>query len=79
MEDNRILKVWFSEGKVFVSTLSGDVLSHPLDWFPRLLNANDKERATYEITPFGVHWTLIDEDLSLEGFYNFKPTTELNI
>jgi len=34
-----------------------------------LLNATSKERNTYEVSPsgYGVHWPLIDEDLSIDG------------
>ncbi len=35
----------------------------------RLLEANEEERKTLEISPsgYGIHWPLIDEDLSVEG------------
>jgi hypothetical protein len=35
----------------------------------RLLNANSNERSFYEVFPsgYGVHWPLIDEDLSIDG------------
>lgn len=34
-----------------------------------LLNATSRERNTYEVSPsgYGVHWPLIDEDLSIDG------------
>ena len=34
-----------------------------------LLEASDVERITFEISPsgYGVHWPLIDEDLSIDG------------
>lgn len=36
----------------------------------RLANASDFERNRYEISPsgYGIHWPLIDEDLSIDGF-----------
>jgi hypothetical protein len=36
---------------------------------PRLLHASAEERAKYEISPsgYGIHWPLIDEDLSIDG------------
>ena len=35
----------------------------------RLLNASQEERMNYEVSPsgYGIHWPLIDEDLSVEG------------
>lgn len=43
--------------------ISLDKLSH------RLLSASDIERAVYKISPsgYGIHWPLIDEDLSIQG------------
>ena len=34
-----------------------------------LEKASDEERNTYEISPsgYGIHWPLIDEDLSIDG------------
>ena len=69
--ENKIEKVWFTEKEIFVSTTSGDTLNHPLKWFPRLLNASNNDRQQFEISPFGIHWPVLDEDLSLEGFYHY--------
>lgn len=35
----------------------------------RLLAASPAERARYEVSPsgYGIHWPLIDEDLSIDG------------
>jgi len=34
-----------------------------------LANASEAERLNYEISPtgYGIHWTLLDEDLSIDG------------
>lgn len=36
---------------------------------PILNNASEKERNTFEVSPsgYGVHWSLLDEDLSIDG------------
>jgi len=36
---------------------------------PRLFHASAEERAKYEVSPsgYGIHWPLIDEDLSIDG------------
>lgn len=36
---------------------------------PVLANANEKEISCYEISPsgYGIHWPLIDEDISIDG------------
>lgn len=35
----------------------------------KLANATDRERNSYKITPsgYGIHWNLLDEDLSING------------
>lgn len=68
--ENKI-KVWFEQNQIFILTPSGEKKSHPLSWFPKLLNASDEERNDFNISPFGVHWEKIDEDLSFEGFSSF--------
>jgi Protein of unknown function (DUF2442) len=45
----------------------GRKITTPLWWYPRLLKAISKQRANYELSPFGVHWPEIDEDLSVAG------------
>ena len=38
----------------------------------RLVKANDNEKNDYQISPsgYGIHWRLIDEDLSINGLLN---------
>jgi hypothetical protein len=67
-----VKKVWFKDDDIFIQTVSGEERSHPLKWFPRLLNASSDERESYELSPFGIHWEKLDEDLSFEGFFSFS-------
>jgi len=67
-----ISKVWFDNNCIFIKTFNGIEKSMPLKWFPRLLNATKIQRENFELSPFGIHWKAIDEDLSFEGFFNFK-------
>lgn len=41
-----------------------------------LLKASAIERNTFEISPsgYGIHWPLIDEDLSIDGLLGIKHT-----
>lgn len=45
----------------------------------RLHGASEIERNTYEISPsgYGIHWPLLDEDLSIDGLLNIvhKPVS----
>ena len=44
-----------------------------------LLRASETERVIYEISPsgYGIHWTLIDEDLSVDGLLGIVHQPEL--
>ncbi len=68
----KIEKVWFDAENIYIKTDIGHVIGNPLQWFPELLNATVEEKNNYEISPFGIHWPDIDEDLSLDGFFDYK-------
>lgn len=70
----KILKVWFDDENIYVKTDSGHIIGNPLAWFKRLNNATPEQRKNFEIGPSGesLHWEEIDEDLSLESFFDFK-------
>ncbi|MDY8108076.1 DUF2442 domain-containing protein [Fulvimarina sp. 2208YS6-2-32] len=59
-----------TSGQLVVSLANGMTLSTPLWWYPTLLRASETERNTIELSPSGVHWPLIDEDLSISGMLN---------
>ena len=67
--DERVLDVAFSDDALSVSLRDGRVISVPLVWYPRLLNAAPTERKNWKIAGggYGIHWPDIDEDLSTEG------------
>src|SRR5207249_9648418 len=45
----------------------GRTVSVPLVWFPRLLNATEKQKKEWEFIGggIGIHWEEIDEDISI--------------
>ena len=59
--------VRFDENCLWVDLSDGRVIAVPLAWFPRLLNATPEQRAKVEISPMGLHWDELDEDLSISG------------
>ena len=50
----------------------GRTVSVPLVWFPRLLNATEKQRKDWEFIGggVGIHWEAIDEDISITSLLN---------
>jgi len=45
---------------------------------PLLLNATDQERNHFQISPsgYGIHWPLLDEDLSIDGLLGVVHSPE---
>jgi hypothetical protein len=60
-------RVRFDDDAMWVTLTDGRVLGIPLAWFPRLLHASRAERAAVTLTPFGLHWEALDEDISVAG------------
>jgi len=67
-----IARIWFEQEYIFLKTTDGVEKSMPLKWFPKLAQATPKQRENYELSPFGIHWKTLDEDLSFEGFFSFQ-------
>ena len=67
--DERVLDVAFSDDALSVSLRDGRVISVPLVWYPRLLNATLTQRKNWKIAGggYGIYWPDVDEDLSTEG------------
>jgi hypothetical protein len=43
------------------------VIAAPLAWFPRLLAATPDQRLQFELSPRGIRWEALDEDISIDG------------
>lgn len=64
------IKIIRFEPEHLILNIDGYELQIPLEKLSgRLKSANDIERMLYKISPsgYGIHWPLIDEDLSVEG------------
>ena len=73
--DERILNVEITDDTLSVALMDGRVISVPLVWYPRLLNASEAARNNWQISGggYGIHWPDIDEDLSTEGLLRGAP------
>jgi hypothetical protein len=60
------IKVTFSNGLLFVEKEDGKQQAFPLDFFPKLLNATEEERADWTQTDKGIHWNKLDLDISID-------------
>ena len=61
------VSVSFTDDMMSTTLEDGRIITVPIAWYPRLLNATPEQRAKYELSPAGVHWDEIDEDISVEG------------
>ncbi len=63
----RATAVRFNEDSFWVDLEDGRTLGIPLAWFPRLLHGSPELRAKVSISPSGLHWDELDEDISVAG------------
>ncbi len=75
MKTHHVVKdVSVSDGKLLL-TVDGEFCSFQLAKISSLLaNASDEELEKFEITPsgYGIHWPLLDEDISIDGLLGIK-------
>ena len=60
-------KVEFDDDQMWVFLDDGRTIGVPLAWYPRLLNGSPVDRAKAWISPSGLHWDELDEDISIAG------------
>jgi len=61
--------VLFDKDMMILKLADGRELGVPLEWFPRLRNANRRQLKKWQLIGkgIGVHWKELDEDISVEG------------
>ncbi|MBF0293518.1 MAG: DUF2442 domain-containing protein [Nitrospinae bacterium] len=64
--------VQFNSSMIHVRLLDGRVISAPLEWYSKLRDATDEQRANWQIIGegVGIHWEDIDEDISVASILN---------
>jgi len=50
-----------------VDLADGRTVQGPKLWYPRLSHGSSEERSKSELSPFGIHWPAVDEDISVEA------------
>ena len=73
--DERVQNVSFTEDTISVDLMDGRIITVPLVWYPRLLEATPEQREKWQVGGggYGIHWEEIDEDLSTEGLLRGAP------
>jgi hypothetical protein len=76
-------KAFHRKGRIYVSMASGLDFSFPIQGNPRLEGKPDQLLAEIEVSPFGLHWPVLDEDLSIRGIlagdYGQRRREELQV
>ena len=60
-------EAFYKEGKIILRIEGAVELSFPVSGNPRLEKATPEQLGKIEVSPFGLHWPDLDEDLSFEG------------
>ena len=65
----RAVQVQVTKEALVVDLFDGRSVSVPLVWYPRLVQASAEERQQFRLigSGEGIHWDLLDEDISVEG------------
>lgn len=77
--DERIQDVHITADTLSVDLMDGHTISVPLAWYPRLLHATKPQRSKWAICGggYGIHWSQVDEDLSVDGLLRGAPAPRL--
>jgi len=70
------------EKGVFSANIDGDDIQRNLKDLSKLLeSATEEEQNTFEISPsgYGIHWPLIDEDISIDGLLGIEHHPQSNL
>lgn len=67
--DERAIDLYFSKTAFGVVLADGREISAPLEWFPKLRDANEAQRANWRIigNGIGIHWQDLDEDVAVSS------------
>ena len=57
----------FQDGQIIITMQSGREIRFPVAGNPRLAPGTPAQLGRMEISPYGIHWPELDEDLSFQG------------
>jgi Protein of unknown function (DUF2442) len=70
----------FRDGEVIITMESGNEIRFPVAGNPRLAGGTAAQLNRIELSPYGIHWPELDEDLSFQGLlrgdYGQHPKVE---
>lgn len=66
-DEEHPVSVTFDQEMMRVTLKDGREIATPLSWYPRLQDATPEQRSQYSLSATGIHWELLDEDISVAG------------
>ena len=71
---HEVHEVRFEVGKIIIYVDEHHLERDLSEVSPSLLNATEDERNHYQVSPsgYGIHWPLLDEDISIDGLLGIK-------
>ena len=69
-----VVNVSFTTDMLRVVLADGREISVPIAWFPRLQKATAKQKKNWRLIGggIGIHWEVVDEDISVESLLSIK-------
>jgi hypothetical protein len=71
----KVKNIEITADKIVLNTEQGKGFYPFLDSLP-LQNATQTQRSHFTLSPFGIHWAELDEDLCFDGFIFEKPLND---
>jgi hypothetical protein len=70
--------VRIDDTRLTIQLQDGRTLTVPILWYPRLAHGTPAERSNWQIIAGGegIHWPALDEDLSVRGLLEGRPSAE---
>ena len=73
----KVDKVWLTDTAICIRTSDGREASEQFADVQRLNRATPEQRSNYKVTPYGIYWPELDENLSFEVFFSEKQNNVL--
>ena len=75
---SRIITVSVTDDTLTAELSDGRTISVPTAWYPRLVHASQEEREKWRAVGngHGIHWELLDEDISVENLLEGSSSGE---
>ena len=73
----KVDKVWLTDTAICIRTSDGREASEQFADVQRLNRATPEQRSNYKVTPYGIYWPELNENLNFEVFFSEKQNNVL--